>query len=122
MSDKIVNKAFLDVVLKNPWRTTPIDAKTMAETILAERAERAKNPGVWDGAPDEAVELWIEFSGERYLEPLRVHHTRELPKTRAREKAEAAICKYFSKHEGNLPVTVEELASLLESVYAESIK
>jgi len=91
MSDEIVDKAFLDDVLKNPWKTTPIDVKTMAETILAERAEREKNPGVWDGAPGKSTRAIINFySVNEFCKPFlgQKEHTRELPKTRAREIAE----------------------------------
>jgi len=59
--------------------------------MISEPTERAKNPGVWDGAPDWAV-LAEVFYGEEpkvFGNPSKVH-TRELPKTRARGIAEKA--------------------------------
>jgi len=65
------------------------EAREALRCILAERAEREKNPGVWDGAPEDAtlVELWYGDECLVGVKPDMVY-TRELPKTRAREIAE----------------------------------
>jgi len=126
MDNKIVDKAFLDDVLKNPWKTTPIDVKTMAETILAERAEREKNPDVWDGAPDDAVAAYVRHGF--MLQGMEVRtgetcYTRELPKTRAREIAEEIVKTVldFTHDSRNRIETLEDVErKLLE--YAEGLK
>ena len=62
----------------------------LAARFLAERAEREKNPGVWDGAPDDADTAYVAFGNSERGSPLFVdkRHTRILPKTKAREIAE----------------------------------
>lgn len=64
--------------------------------ILAERAEREKNPGVWDGAPDNAEQVQLVFWPHDLHLPFAYlpgnvglkRYTRTLPKTKAREIAE----------------------------------
>ena len=63
----------------------------IARILLAERAEREKNPGVWDDAPEWATEAWVQWRdglpnehGKWREKP----YTRTLPKTKTREIAE----------------------------------
>ena len=62
----------------------------IARILLAERAEREKNPGVWDGAPESATQVKCNYSNSEKLfhDPFNLVYTRELPKTKAREIAE----------------------------------
>jgi len=91
-------------------------------------AERTKNPGVWDGAPEGSNLADISFytSKERTEKSYAGFktHTRELPKTRAREIAE----KRALEDGRRLCLGTEEIfllandyeAAILE--YAEAIK
>jgi len=97
--------------------------------LLAERAERTKNPGVWDGAPDDATFAAVSYKDDvkkpnhEWMLTCKTY-TRELPKTRAREIAEneaevAGHC--FDLGE----IEIKKLANGIEAAileYAESIK
>jgi len=91
--------------------------------LLAERAERTKNPGVWDGAPEDATKCRVEFYSPKYAKYTKGNeYTRELPKTRVREIAEkcaidATIC--------DNPVAKKYAADIIEAAileYAEGLK
>ena len=99
----------------------------IARILLAERAEREKNPGVWDGAPEWATEAWVQWRdglpnehGKWREKP----YTRTLPKTKAREIAERYSCDTETCHpmiEGNRAVDVIESA-ILEALQSEGKK
>ena len=100
--------------------------KKVALAFLAERAERAKNPGVWDGAPDNAtmcsVKTWANGIMGCVSEK---EYKRELPKTRVREFAEARAKTEISIPDTDVQLDVNELADVIESAiikYEESIK
>lgn len=63
------------------------DAGEVARMLLAERAEREKNPGVWDDAPEWADEAVVSWSSE-IKSMIGASYTRMLPKTKAREIAD----------------------------------
>ena len=98
----------------------------IARILLAERAEREKNPGVWDGAPDDADTAYVAFGNSERGSPLFVdkRHTRILPKTKAREIAERYSCDTETCHpmiDGNRAVDVIESA-ILEALQSEGKK
>ena len=98
----------------------------IAIILLAERAEREKNPGVWDGAPDDADTAYVAFGNSERGSPLFVdkRHTRILPKTKAREIAERYSCDTETCHpmiDGNRAVDVIESA-ILEALQSEGKK
>ena len=98
----------------------------LAARFLAERAEREKNPGVWDGAPDDADTAYVAFGNSERGSPLFVdkRHTRILPKTKAREIAERYSCDTETCHpmiEGKRAVDVIESA-ILEALQSEGKK
>ena len=102
------------------------DEKKLARQFLAERAEREKNPGVWDGAPDDADTAYVAFGNSERGSPLFVdkRHTRILPKTKAREIAERYSCDTATCHpmiDGNRAVDVIESA-ILEALQSEGKK
>lgn len=97
--------------------------REMLGPILYERAEREKNPGVWDGAPDDADTAYVAFGNSERGSPLFVdkRHTRTLPKTKAREIAERYSCDTATCHpmiDGNRAVDVIESA-ILEALQSE---
>ena len=96
------------------------------DNLLAERAEREKNPGVWDGVPDDADTAYVAFGNSERGSPLFVdkRHTRILPKTKAREIAERYSCDTATCHpmiDGNRAVDVIESA-ILEALQSEGKK
>lgn len=100
--------------------------REMLGPILYERAEREKNPGVWDGAPDDADTAYVAFGNSERGSPLFVdkRHTRILPKTKAREIAERYSCDTETCHpmiDGNRAVDVIESA-ILEALQSEGKK
>ena len=100
--------------------------REMLGPILYERAEREKNPGVWDGAPDDADTAYVAFGNSERGSPLFVdkRHTRTLPKTKAREIAERYSCDTATCHpmiDGNRAVDVIESA-ILEALQSEGKK
>ena len=100
--------------------------REMLGPILYERAEREKNPGVWDGAPDDADTAYVAFGNSERGSPLFVdkRHTRTLPKTKAREIAERYSCDTETCHpmiDGNRAVDVIESA-ILEALQSEGKK
>ena len=84
--------------------------------ILAERAEREKNPGVWDGAPEWADRVRLEWnaSGGRFATTFQTY-TRALPKTKAREIAERIADESKQKHFCGL-------ADIIESAINEAME
>jgi len=60
----------------------------LCESFLETMSGRAKNPGVWDGAPEEAIMAVLEHSSKNDV-LARIVFTRELPKSLAREIAES---------------------------------
>ncbi len=95
--------------------------KKVALAFLAERAECAKNPGVWDGAPEcsDEVELYYKKFDEGYFVSVPViTYTRELPKTRAREIAEKWEKRWYKADGKSYADNIE--AAILE--YAEGLK
>ena len=98
----------------------------IARILLAERAEREKNPGVWDGAPDDADTAYVAFGNSERGSPLFVdkRHTRTPPKTKAREIAERYSCDTATCHpmiDGNRAVDVIESA-ILEALQSDGKK
>jgi len=89
--------------------------RAIVRQLLLERAERAKNPGVWDGAPEDAtraqIKWFVPMTKEIYSEVLK----RELPKTRAREFAEARAKTEISIPDTEVQLDVNELADVIES-------
>lgn len=73
---------------------------SIARVLLTERAEREKNPGVWDGAPEWADVLMCErnfMHSQGCGTASRVitsRYTRTLPKTKAREIAERHLVAF----------------------------
>lgn len=61
------------------------------DPIMKELDRRETNPGVWDGAPDNATHAEVWFGNAELVSnsPDKIY-TRELPKSRAREIAEEA--------------------------------
>jgi len=100
--------------------------KKVALAFLAERAERAKNPGVWDGAPEDATKCRIEYYSPNYAKYTKgSEYTRELPKTLAREIAEARAKTEISIPDTEVQLDVNELADVIESAiieYEEELK
>ena len=103
--------------------------REMLGPILYERAEREKNPGVWDGAPEWATEASVTYraiteSGARRERRMDPPHLRILPKTKAREIAERYSCDTATCHpmiDGNRAVDVIESA-ILEALQSEGKK
>ena len=98
----------------------------LARMLVDERAEREKNPGVWDGAPDDADTAYVAFGNSERGSPLFVdkRYTRILPKTKAREIAERYSCDTATCHpmiDGNRAVDVIESA-ILEALQSEGKK
>jgi len=98
----------------------------LLEELDTLRAEREKNPGVWDGAPDDADTAYVAFGNSERGSPLFVdkRHTRTLPKTKAREIAERYSCDTAICHpmiDGNRAVDVIESA-ILEALQSEGKK
>lgn len=93
---------------------------------MKERAEREKNPGVWDGAPEWADVLVCErnfMHSEGCGTASRViisRYTRTLPKTKAREIAERYSAGIM---DGERYVTLDRdgLPNLLESAINEAL-
>jgi len=99
------------------------DAREALRCILA---DRAKNPGVWDGAPDNAtmcsVKTWANGIMGCVSEK---EYKRELPKTLAREIAEARAKTEISIPDTEVQLDVNELADVIESAiieYEEELK
>lgn len=83
------------------------------------RKERENNPGVWDGAPNNARYVaigWFEHSGRTAPLLGDTHHTRTLPKTKAREIAEK-----WADTPTPTP-TRQYLANLLEAAINEAME
>ncbi len=91
-------------------------------------SERAKNPGVWDEAPSNAIICEVSYSsnaGSGWNVKNKVIYKRELPKTRVREFAEARAKTEISIPDTEVQLDVNELADVIESAiieYEESIK
>jgi len=82
-------------------------------------AERTKNPGVWDGAPEWARVCKIEYRND--IDPRFIFYTtytRELSKTRAREIADETAKNCICRSLDHIAQEIE--SAILE--YAESIK
>lgn len=95
----------------------------MAKTILAERAEREKNPGVWDGAPEWADRVRVEYSsssGKSYPYSGAKTYTRTLPKTKAREIAEKAG-REFPSNDGFITMDRKTLAEVVLNAINEAL-
>ncbi len=93
--------------------------EVLAFLINSLTAERAKNPGVWDGAPDDATKCRVEFYSPKYAKYTKGNeYTRELQKTRAREIAEKWEKRWHKVDGKSYADNIE--AAILE--YAEEIK
>jgi len=117
MNEKITNER-LEEIIHDPVKSPAyVD---LAKTLLFERAEHAKNPGVWDGAhpwQDRAMvkHYSSEDTGRDNISSIH-DYTRELPKTRVQLDAEILLDKL-----SNPRITREDsISSILE--YARSIK
>ena len=95
--------------------------EVLADALKRERAERAKNPGVWDVAQKNADYCKIEYG--RSLDSDLVEttgtmtYTRELPKTKAREIAERNVSDIWNAiHNGHN----KEIADVLEAAILEA--
>jgi len=115
MNEKFTDGQLKDIMENPAWDYTL--TRDIVEALLAERAERAKNPGVWDGAPEDtnqAQVVWYKngliLGSKRY--------TRELPKTRAREIAEKWEKRWYKADVKSYADNIE--AAILE--YAEGLK
>lgn len=83
--------------------------------LKSERAKRAKNPGVWDGAPEWATASFVTwFSDDRVLAKESVTHSRSLPKAKAREIAEKTVKEWDAK--------LSTLTDAIESAILEAQK
>lgn len=98
----------------------------LADALKSERAARKNNPGVWDGAPENARYVtveWFEDSGIDRPVLNRTYYGRTLPVSPAREIAEEYASIWYDK-------TIESVvhnntANLIESAineYANRIK
>jgi len=138
MNEKISDEK-LNMIKDNRSASVMIDGEWVSigqivTALLAERAERAKNPGVWDGAPDDAEKANVMFyktypicGGSSIVSTGSLQfYTRELPKSRAREIADLVAEKI--RQELSCMLTQNELrrvqaiseSSILE--YAASTK
>ncbi len=129
--NEIITDEKLNMIKDNRSASIMIDGEWVSigqivTALLAERAERAKNPGVWDGAPEDATKCRIEYYSPNYAKYTKgSEYTRELPKTRVREFAEARAKTEISIPDTDVQLDVNELADVIESAiikYEESIK
>lgn len=101
MKDSQVSDRKLDSILEDAYKDRLFGAeevRLLAQTLKNERADRAGNPGVWDGAPETANECSVYYSqkkGKISDTIFCISYRRELPKTKAREIAERAAKKYY---------------------------
>ena len=96
--------------------------EVFADALKRERAERAKNPGVWDVAQKNADYCKIEYG--RSLDSDLVEttgtmtYTRELPKTKAREISEERARVFCS---GTKSINFQNaLADIIEAAILEA--
>jgi hypothetical protein len=104
---------------KYDWQDT---IQTLATALLEERAK----PKVWDGAPDEADYVTVgAYKNSNPLAPIKVKcYTRELPKSRARQIAEAEGHGLAEKYGWNAAAK-ELVTNVMESAlnrYAEELE
>ena len=96
--------------------------QVLASVLKSERAERAKNPGVWDGAPDNARYAtigWYEDSGRESPLLRNTFYFRTLPKTKAREIAEKKARIWAN---GSQSIDYQKnLADIIESAILEAL-
>ena len=102
--------------------STPIQLKEIfARALKSERAERAKNPGVWDGAPEWASDAWIQwrdrtgksFNDISHAKWKETPYRRDLPKTKARVIAERKALIFTCGQ--------KEMADIIESAILEAL-
>ena len=67
---------------------TKRDLKDIMQTLATALLEEMDKPKVWDGAPEESVRCITNWFGENGAWINSTSHTRESPKTRARQIAE----------------------------------
>lgn len=99
------------------WTTTKPEYITrLAREYKAVLAEREKNPGVWDGAPENAASATIIYRTEKSIPcSYGKEFYRDLPKTRAREIAERISSETRIGYAMNL-------ADIIESAINEALK
>ena len=99
--------------------STPRQLKEIfARALKSERAERAKNPGVWGVAPEWATDASIVWSAKKHYPGVYKTYTRELPKTKAREIAEKAWGKLHTNIKDDLK---ESDIQTIESAILEAL-
>lgn len=95
----------------------------LAKELREYRTQNENNPGVWDGAPENAASATIIYRTEKSIPcSYGKEFYRDLPKTRAREIAEKArekIRDYLFAKDGQESSVVDDI---IESAINEALK
>lgn len=92
----------------------PHIVSALCKALKSERAERAKNPGVWDGAIpiSRTARVFYDRTEGHAIPSCSKEYTRELPKTKAREIAERKALIFTAGQ--------KEMADIIEAAILEA--
>lgn len=120
MKDSQFSDRKLEAILEDAYKDRLFGAeevRLLAQALKNERADRAKNPGVWDGAPERATSARVRYtvgSLTGHNDMYSQRYDRELPKTKAREIAERTWEK-ISHYQGDTSAIDDIEAAILEA-------
>lgn len=110
-----------EVIWKKDYTTLADAIHKLAGKLLEYMDDRAKNPGVWDGAPERATSARVRYtvgSLTGHNDMYSQRYDRELPKTKAREIAERKAREW----QDGFPIGSDPLADLIEAAILEAQK
>jgi hypothetical protein len=111
-----------EAIWKKDYATLADVIHKLSGKLLEYMDDRAKNPGVWDGAPNNAIIAKVHFykADKVYALPNGIPnvYTRKPPKTKAREIAERKAREW----QDGFPIDSDPLADLIEAAILEAQK